>query len=153
VTRDRLVSVFVALTAVALVVLVWVLTHRHERTVVQEERPQTTVLVEPPRTPLPRDSGPKNNARSRKARNVGSARGQANVQPRTLAKPQNRPLSPRGRRKAKTPRTTRPHRHRPVYTPPARGSPPPPSQRPPVDVQVPAPLTVCVRPAGGVNCP
>jgi peptidoglycan hydrolase CwlO-like protein len=60
-----------------------------------------------------------------------------------------RPRRPRSTRRP-TRRTTHPTSPAPApqQRPPAQATP-----RPPADVQAPAPVTVCVKPVGGVNCP
>jgi cytoskeletal protein RodZ len=105
-------------------------------------RTQTTVVEAPPLTPLPRDSGPKNNlTRS----STASQSSQSTVQP------QNGSLPVKTRPEPKTTHKPSSGAHQPST--PAQPSNPPPSQPPPVvGVTVPLPATVCLRPAATVNC-
>lgn len=144
---ERALGIAVLVFAAAVAFGVWHNAHRR----VQSE---TTVLVAPPETPLPRDSGPKNNARP-KVRRHGSQTNRTTESPSPRnapsVRPQNRPL-PSFRRKT---HRTKPKRHRTPQRPKQPGQPsnPPPSQpKPLVDVSPGGPTTVCVRPVGGVNC-
>lgn len=111
-------------------------------------RTQTTVMEAPPLTPLPRDSGPKNNpVRSR------ASRGERAPVPSVLDEPARRSRGQSGTQTAPKPTTT----HKRPATPqkPNTGGqapqPAPAQPRPPVSATVPAPVTVCTKLAA-VNC-
>lgn len=140
------------LTAAAILVIGWQI-HRNQR----QPRPHAappTVIVAPPGTPLPRRVREKRNpaARSPDSTSRPAVRAQRR-QPTGTA-----PARPRARRRAARKRRTT---GRAPSTPPAAQQPPQaaqpgqnaPEPRPPVDVQIPGPVTVCVRGVGGIDCP
>lgn len=116
--------------------------------------PATIIVQQPPRTPL--------SAREkRRAHRTGAGRspdsttrpgisGRSPSSARNQTPPRVRHVAPTRRTPTAPPRKRRPAPQRPA--PPDQSSGPTPAQRPPLDVQIPAPVTVCVRPAGGVNC-
>jgi hypothetical protein len=128
-------------------ILSFVLTSGGSRVV----RTQTTVVEAPPLTPL-HDSGPKNNPATQITHRARSSRGvTATGPPSSTAGPQNRRVPVNKRQKPK--RTHKPSGGAQQPSAPAQPPSAQPAPRPPVDVQAPASVTVCVRPAGGVNCP
>jgi hypothetical protein len=149
-TRDRLVTVFVVLVATAIGVVVWVFV-LHPSRVVHDRTVLTTPIVSSPLTPLPRDSGPRNNRRGPSApgnlhRSVGAV---ANPGPRRGSRPAGSDSTPAT---APKPKTTHKRPAAPQKPPGATSPQPSPQPRPPVGVTLPAPVTVCVRPVAGVNC-
>jgi cytoskeletal protein RodZ len=119
-------------------------------------RTQTTVVEAPPLTPLPRDSGPKNNPRGHASGQVGASGSSTSSEaPKSEPTPANRPSTP-----ATAPKPATTHK-RPAAPPKPNtgGQAPQPAPTPPqpppaaVGVTAPAPATVCLRPAATVNCP
>jgi hypothetical protein len=154
-TRDRLVTAFVVLTAAAMAVVVWVFV-LHPSQVVHDRPVLTTPIVEPGLTPLPRDSGPRNNRRGPSApgnlhRSVGAV---ANPGPRRGSRPAGSDSTPASAPKPKTTHKRPAAPHKPNTGGQASQPPPAPSKPPPaaVGVTAPAPATVCLRPAVTVNC-
>lgn len=155
-TGQRLLAAFIVLAAAVAVVLVaWLIWFRPPRTVVR--RPgETTVLIAPDRTRLPRDSIRETQRQRRpdSQGNLGPARSKTTNRPEPLPRPQNRRVPSRKR----SPARTTPDRRRPSHGSPQGAQPsnppstPPPSEPPPV-VTVPPP-SVCV---GGLvevgDCP
>jgi hypothetical protein len=135
-------------------VVAWVISGPHKTVV--HDRPRlgpTTVLVAPPQTPLPRDSGPKNNARAKQsgqAKKVGSVTGHAKFQARKLAKPQKRrvPVKTRKTPRSKAKRPAVPQR---PTQPSQPANPAPAPDDPTVTATVPLPVGVCIRDVARLN--
>jgi hypothetical protein len=149
-TRDRMIAVFVVLTAATVgTVVVWLVVFRPagQRTTVRD---RTTVLVEPVLTPL-RDSGPHNNKHHRRSAGRSHAVPVApGVAGRSVG-PQNRSLPSKKRRTARTRPDHRRTQQRPKQpAQPSNPPSPPPSSNPAVCVNAPVPLTV-TTPALGIN--
>lgn len=117
-------------------------------------RTQTKVVEAPPLTPLPRDSGPKNNPKSTTYQSPRrSGQSTAGFGSTTGDRARGNAKSTRPLATAPKPATT--HKRPAAPQQPNTGGqspPPPPAQpRPPVSATVPVPVTVCTRLAT-VNC-
>jgi hypothetical protein len=136
------------LLAFVAAVVAWIYWPHNRRPIVQT---RTTVLVEPSTTPLPRDSGPANNTRPTSSRANPVRPSGAAIEPNTATTPRSRS---QGTAKTQKPKAA----HKPSSgaqggsTAPQPSSPQSSPSRPLVGVTVPAPVTVCLRPAATVNC-
>lgn len=149
-TGQRLLAVFVALVAVAAVLLVaWLIWFRPARTVVRERPVVTVPIVASPATPLPRDS-----IREATKRKLGSggSKTRNGAEPLPTRTTLATPSQPRSPARKHTPTRSTPDRRRPSQgshqpAQPAQPANPHPSQqppsRPPPVVTVPPP-SVCV---------
>lgn len=147
---SRLVAVFVILASLAVaIVVLWLAAFRHPRRSVRVVKP-TTVLVAPPQTPLPRDSGPRNNATRKKVAHTtthGKSQTPSAAIPTMPIQTHRAPVTVR------RPKTTVP-KHKATPTPQTSTTPaqtPPPSPPPPPTAAVTTPagtVTVCVKVLG-----
>lgn len=151
--RDRLVSVFVVLAvATVCVVVVWLTFFRHPRTVVHERtRTGPTLVVKGQALrPLPA----KRAKRTAAARSPDSNQGA--VSPSTkFSQPAPLPVAPQKRRVPSKKHKTVKTKPKPTSAPQQATTPTqttPAQPQPLVGVTAPLPVTVCARPAAGLNC-